>query len=153
MQVFIPFPDIQKTARALDYRRLGKQRVEAWQLLEAMRHKAENDLYNANGKKRGWLTHKCTIMWEPYAPYLAFYALLICAEWKRRNYQENMTPRFERFLENCSEIVPPCWWGREDIHASHRAVLMQKDPVAYQSFAAITPPDVSEYVWVTYDTP
>ena len=31
MQTFMPYPDIVKSVRCLDYKRLGKQRVEAMQ--------------------------------------------------------------------------------------------------------------------------
>ena len=34
MQTFLPYPDFVKSAQCLDYRRLGKQRVEAKQILE-----------------------------------------------------------------------------------------------------------------------
>ena len=33
MQIFIPFPDVQQSAKILDYRRLGKQRSEALTLI------------------------------------------------------------------------------------------------------------------------
>ena len=34
MQTFLPYPDFVKSALVLDYRRLGKQRVEARQILD-----------------------------------------------------------------------------------------------------------------------
>jgi hypothetical protein len=36
VQTFLPFPDFDRTARVLDDRRLGKQRVEALQVLRAL---------------------------------------------------------------------------------------------------------------------
>ena len=33
MQTFLPYPDMIKSAKALDYKRLGKQRVEAKQII------------------------------------------------------------------------------------------------------------------------
>lgn len=43
MQTFLPFPSFEETASALDYKRLGKQRVETWQLIRAL-----------NGESLGW---------------------------------------------------------------------------------------------------
>ena len=37
VNTFLPYPDFVKSAKALDYKRLGKQRVEAWQILRALR--------------------------------------------------------------------------------------------------------------------
>ena len=36
MQTFLPTSDFRESARLLDYKRLGKQRVEGMQLLNAM---------------------------------------------------------------------------------------------------------------------
>ena len=35
MQTFLPYPDFARSARCLDNRRLGKQRVESYQILRA----------------------------------------------------------------------------------------------------------------------
>ena len=43
MQTFLPYKDIQKSVKCLDYRRLGKQRVEAMQILKQIQ---ENDKKN-----------------------------------------------------------------------------------------------------------
>ena len=39
MQTFLPHPDFAATARVLDKRRLGKQRVEAIQVLRGLTHR------------------------------------------------------------------------------------------------------------------
>jgi hypothetical protein len=36
LQTFLPYPDFAASAQALDQRRLGKQRVEALQVLRAL---------------------------------------------------------------------------------------------------------------------
>ena len=41
MQTFLPYSDFIKSAKCLDYRRLGKQRVEAWQIYNTLK-KGEN---------------------------------------------------------------------------------------------------------------
>jgi len=36
MQTFLPYPDFERSARALDLKRLGKQRVECIQVLRGL---------------------------------------------------------------------------------------------------------------------
>ena len=53
MQTFLPFPDYIQSARALDYKRLGKQRVEALQILNTL-----------TGRSEGWSQHPAVKMWR-----------------------------------------------------------------------------------------
>ena len=53
MQTFLPYDDFVLSLDCLDYRRLGKQRVEAMQLLNAMKR-----------EKGGWINHPATKMWR-----------------------------------------------------------------------------------------
>jgi hypothetical protein len=46
MQTFLPYSSFEESARILDYRRLGKQRVEAWQILRSL-----------DGITKGWSNH------------------------------------------------------------------------------------------------
>ena len=57
MQTFLPYADFVKTAKCLDYRRLGKQRVEAFQILNILEGKTT---------KAGWKHHPAVLMWEGY---------------------------------------------------------------------------------------
>jgi hypothetical protein len=50
MQTFLPYPDSKKSIQTLDYRRLGKQRVEAYQILRAITYGS------------GWRYHPVTKM-------------------------------------------------------------------------------------------
>ena len=58
MQTFLPYPDFKKTAKCLDYRRLGKQRVECKQILNALQKR------KGGITKGGWVNHPATKMWE-----------------------------------------------------------------------------------------
>ena len=40
MQTFLPYPSFDASAKVLDYRRLGKQRVEAYQILNTITGKS-----------------------------------------------------------------------------------------------------------------
>ena len=55
MQTFLPYPDIEKSLECLDRLRLGKQRVEAYQIL--------NILLNRT-KTKEWRNHPAVKMWE-----------------------------------------------------------------------------------------
>src|SRR3954467_7485357 len=70
MQSFLPYADFARTAAVLDPRRLGKQRVEAIQILRG--------LTVAN---YGWRHHPAVKMWAGYEEALARYGLDICSAW------------------------------------------------------------------------
>lgn len=54
MQTFLPYPDFERSAAALDYRRLGKQRIEAYQILQTLQ----------NPEQRSWRNHPAVRMWR-----------------------------------------------------------------------------------------
>ena len=70
MQTFLPYADFAATARALDPRRLGKQRVEAIQVLRAL-----------TVPGYGWRRHPAALMWTGYEEALVRYGLEICRRW------------------------------------------------------------------------
>ena len=74
MQTFAPEgTDIDLGFYRLDYRRLGKQRVEAWQILNVLRG-VDNE---GNPKEhKGWVNHPATRMWEGHIAALARYGFL-----------------------------------------------------------------------------
>ena len=74
MQTFLPYESFRKSAKVLDWRRLGKQRVEGMQIINAIE----------NPKKQGWQNHPCTVMWRPYLPALKHYTNIIIMEWMDR---------------------------------------------------------------------
>ena len=132
MQTFLPYADFQKCAEALDYKRLGKQRVECWQILLALRD-----------TEYGWQHHPAVNMWRHHDRALIEYALLVCNEWVRRGYKDSMTQRFVDAIGEEDLIYPP-WLGDPAFHASHRSNLKRKDPAHYAGF---TEPDDMPYVW------
>lgn len=110
MQTFIPLYTFEDCAKSLDYRRLGKQRVECKQILNAMHR-----------EKGGWINHPATKMWRGYEPALRQYMRAIILEWIARGYKNNMEIPKEEDYE-----LPP-WWGDERVHLSHRKALLEKD--------------------------
>ncbi len=59
MQTFVPYPDFAANAVVLDTRRLGKQRVETFQILRALVWPAY-----------AWKNHPATRMWRGFVPAL-----------------------------------------------------------------------------------
>ena len=57
MQTFMPYPDFVKSVQVLDYRRLGKQRVETYQVLNVLLERTHT---------KGWRNHPFTRMWSGY---------------------------------------------------------------------------------------
>jgi len=121
MQTFLPYADFQRTARVLDYKRLGKQRSETqiiWMTLTGV--------YAAQGRK-GWPHHPATRMWEGHANTLLHYGIEICAEWERRGYADEGTTQW--FIDRVDwnhPLTMPHWMGDDAFHRSHRSQLIQK---------------------------
>jgi hypothetical protein len=132
MQTFLPYPDFVRTARVLDYRRLGKQRVETKQLILALTQ-----------PKYGWKNHPAAKMWVGHVPLLAEYGRVICQEWIDRGYNDSLLPFFSGFDDVTA--LPP-WLGDESVHASHRSNLLRKDMEFYSQWGWTDPIDLP-YVW------
>lgn len=132
MQTFLPYPDLKKSVETLDYRRLGKQRVETFQVLNILLERTET---------RGWRNHPVTRMWSGYEVALQAYQNYTIKEWINRGYKNTM--KFETFDEK--ELVMPPWFGLEDFHRSHRSNLLRKDYEYYSQY--FDEPDNLEYYW------
>ena len=141
MQTFMPYSSFQKTAACLDYRRLGKQRVETKQIYNAIRI----------GVYKGWVNHPATKMWEGYEAALCLYGIVICTEWLCRGYDDSLLPFFHRkYLKEREkqDLIYPPWIRNTRLIRSHRSNLMRKDPVHYIQFGWNVPTDLP-YVWPT----
>lgn len=111
MQTFLPYASFKRSAEALDYRRLGKQRVEAYQILRT--------LYGC--EKAGWANHPAVKMWRGYEGALTAYYNCCIQEWICRGYKNNM----RRCFIAADDVKLPPWFGGK-IHASHREALTYK---------------------------
>ncbi len=127
-------PDFDETARCLDWRRLGKGRVEAKQI-----HLAISD------PSYGWQNHPIVNAWRGSADALCLYGITMCKEWIRRGYIDNQLPWFQERLTTSTPNMPK-WLGREDFHRSHKSNLLRKDPAHYGPLWPDVPPNL-EYVW------
>lgn len=121
MQTFLPLPDFQKSAQVLDYKRLGKQRLEAMWIYK---------LIAGEAKSSAWKNHPATLMWTGYKDALAMYYNTIRCEWINRGYKNTMP---ELTVDNKTPEMPH-WFGDNKFHMSHRANLLRKDPTYYSKF-------------------
>lgn len=146
MQTFIPYTSTKLTAQILDYRRLGKQRVEAIQIARC--------LLGLNGDTAGWRNHPATRMWRGYEGYLIeIYLKDIMDEWIRRGYRNDKCEKHYNYLRKMVDnFKEPYWFYDTRIMQSHRLMLSKKNPDYYLpifddiSWSDIQNDDVS-YVW------
>ena len=137
MQTFLPTSNFAESAKYLDYRRLGKQRVEVLQLL--------NSFHKPNYK--GWKNHPAREMWRGYENALVMYGQAICNEWLSRGYKDTCFGKITAHYNGNLNSELPSWVGREDIHLSHKSNLIRKYPEYYKPFWPDVP-DNLEYMWV-----
>ena len=136
MQTFLPHSNFYDTAAVLDWRRLGKQRVEAKQILLTI---------DRGDEAKGWKNHPAVNMWRGYEPALAMYGAAICSEWIRRGYNDTQLAWFlERMPANEYIVLPP-WLGDERLHISHQSNLIRKDPDYYSPLFEGVSADVPYY--------
>lgn len=133
MQTFLPYADFERSAKSLDYKRLGKQRVEAMQLIKAIENP---DTY-------GWQHHPITNMWRPYKVALKHYCNVINKEWIEQGYITSIPFYVSPFKE---DFQMPDWLGYEPLHSSHRSNLLRKDINFYSKFKWSDNPE-SGYIW------
>jgi hypothetical protein len=150
MQSFLPFSDFAATAAVLDQRRLGKQRVEALQILRGLTIAGY-----------GWRHHPAVKMWAGYEEALVRYGMEICSAWTKRGRADTceatmvnelaitcgiLRIRTQQLLDRSHELPP--WLGDEAFHRSHRSALLRKDPTYYGQI--FDEPDLP-YIWPRSD--
>ena len=132
MVTFLPYSEFVLSAALLDYRRLGKQRVEAKQILDILLDRTES---------KAWVNHPAVRMWRGYENSLKTYYNSILSVWICSGYKNNML--FE-MIEG--EIVDSPWLGNKDFHASHRSNLLRKNYDYYSKYGWTEPLDLP-YIW------
>lgn len=137
VQTFLPYADFDATAKVLDYRRLGNQRVEGYQILQALR-----------GLSFGWRNHPASKMWRGHERMLCGYVMAICQEWRRRGYKDSFLERMHVVFPTLdpASYTAPSWLGDEQFHLAHQSNLVRKDPKYYGPiFPGV--PDNLPYIW------
>lgn len=135
MQTFLPEPSFYTSAQVLDNKRLGKQRVEGYQILRTL-----------TGKSTGGVNHPAVKMWRGHESTLYTYIEVICLEWRARGYKDTILDKLQNeFPEYLQSHGLPNWYNAEFIE-SHRSNLIRKDPVYYRRYWPDTP-DNLPYIW------
>ncbi|MFH7598743.1 MSMEG_6728 family protein [Streptomyces racemochromogenes] len=153
MQTFLPFASFRDSAAVLDGRRLGKQRVEALQVLRGL-----------TVPGYGWRNHPAVRMWAGYEEALVRYGLDVCRVWTaegrgdtcavslvrdfRAWLQGDAEPRTQERLAAAGDLPP--WLGDPDFHRSHQSALVRKDADFYRGHFPGVPDDLP-YVWPASD--
>ncbi|MGW0158181.1 MSMEG_6728 family protein [Mycobacterium sp. NPDC003323] len=152
MQTFLPYESFAESAKVLDARRLGKQRVETIQVLRAL-----------TVPGYGWRHHPAAAMWAGYEEAVVRYGLDICTVWVEHGHGDSCaltlvtdlraairvaTVRTQQELAADGDLPP--WLGESAFHRSHQSALLRKDP---QHYGPLFPgvEDNLPYVWPTSD--
>lgn len=141
MQTFLPLPDYELSAKVLDNKRLGKQRVEVLQILNVLHERSTGT---------GWRNHPAVRMWRGFEPQLCEYGLVICEVWRSRGFKDTCLDKIRRQLDwsasgNFNMDLPP-WFGDPDFHFAHQSNLVRKDPEYYGHYFPEVPNDLP-YIW------
>lgn len=145
MQTFLPLPDFKASVRALDMRRLCKQRSETKIILAIIEGEEKTSVPGIVeiSTKKAWSNHPATRMWRGYSQALRLYQRETITEWVNRGYKNNM-----ELPEITNKIVYPPWFGDYDFHASHRSNLLRKNPDFYGRWVlGWTEHPNMEYIW------
>jgi hypothetical protein len=137
MQTFLAYPSFTESARVLDNKRLGKQRVEVLQILNAL-----------TGKSKGWINHPAVKMWRGCEGALVDYGVECCQEWTKRDFKDTVEQKLiDIWYTNRMNVnILPAWLGNPQFHASHRSNLLRKDKAYYSRFDW-SEADNLPYVW------
>lgn len=143
MQTFLPLPSYVSSARSLDNKRLGKQRVEAYQIMKAI----IDPTY-------GWQNHPAVNMWRPYLPQLFIYGTCVCLVWRSKGFNDMMLDKIIDLQKTiydydnkpfCDLDVPHFLYDK-NFHLSHQSNLIRKDPEFYKPLFPNCPEGL-EYIW------
>ncbi|MDD3149598.1 MAG: MSMEG_6728 family protein [Candidatus Gastranaerophilales bacterium] len=134
MQTFMPYANFYKSLNCLDYKRLGKQRSEAYIILK-----------NITGNFDGWSHHPTIKMWSGYDDALRLYMNMCIKLWIKRGYKNNMALNLPKFKRKKRIKLPP-WFGNEKFHKSHREALLFKNFDYYYRYFYNEKPQI-QYYW------
>jgi hypothetical protein len=147
MQTFTPYSDFEATARVLDTKRLGKQRVEVIQIVRAL-----------TVAGYAWSSHPAVLMWKGYEEALGRYGLTMCEVWIERGFGDTCAATIVADLQSIGitsirsypELAAdrdlPEWLFDPKVLRSHQSALVRKDPAHYRQRFPEVPDDI-DYVW------
>jgi hypothetical protein len=100
MQTFLPSQDFMQSAKLLDSKRLNKQILEGYQILNVL---------SGRSKTGGWKNHPAVLMWRGFERGLWVYIQAMVTEAKLRGI------RTENNEANLNALKDNCWedWGED----------------------------------------
>lgn len=157
MQTFLPYSGAassameiyEESAHLLDIKRLGKQRVENYQIMQALfGRKLDGEVYSV-----GWSNHPAVKMWRGYEFSLLKYQVAVCDEWIHNfGFKDTCKDKTIRLYFMCADLDPklehkdPPWLGDIAFHKSHQSNLIRKAPLYYRKYFPGVP-DNLPYIW------
>jgi len=149
-----------KSLSCLDNKRLGKQRVEAKQLISMIELRHELHLTGKVNLKElkikypehkfpSWFNHVATLMWEDYLEELKVYYNISIYLWKNRRGVTGKLMKNNLEYKHVSLMslnIPRFFTSR--VSKSHRSALLFKDYKYYSQFGWNDTPQLG-YVWIT----
>ena len=126
---FLPYPNFKKSIECLDNTRCGKQRLEAYQMINAIMKKR-----NDPEAKVAWFNHPACQMWVGYENALIEYYNTCLKVWEERGKKNSMKP-FD-YIDDC-KVKMPWWVGWYEFHESHKASLLRKHPYYYSKIFTV----------------
>ena len=121
VNTFLPYANFSQSASVLDVKRLGKQRLEARQIIRIL---------EGTQTTNGYRNHPAVIMWKDNVEALKLYYNTIVKEWISRGYKNTM--EFYEIDSDTANIPMPWWLDNKKFHYSHRASLIRKNEAYYQ---------------------
>lgn len=123
VQVFLPYESASLSIEKLDLIRLGKQREEILEILEAI-----------TNPRAIYQLHPTVTAWRPFAGTLCSIGMMSCVEYKRRRGVDTALKDFFEYMDDpgvgTAWVTPP-WFGDLDFHQAHRSRLIRKKPDNY----------------------
>jgi hypothetical protein len=151
MQTFLPHLGWNRSLQSLDDLRLGKQRVEAKQILMILA-----------GESQGYQHHPAVQMWAGFERALCMYGASACYQWRIiRDKKCDMYGWFPArdklyatgqmpWAAEPQRPALPMWLQDPWFMRSHRSNLIRKNPVYYGPKWPNTPKDMP-YLWPVND--
>lgn len=156
MQTFLPYKDYERVAKVLDSKRLNKQILECYQILNVLSNPSPT---------AGWRNHPAVKMWRGHEFALWDYVNMMILEALNRGI------KVDKNLDNITRLRhenglswgmgKPKWMYSKDIlkrvTTTHKANLFKKQPEAYPQFLKALSSknnrpccDTCQYFWVTH---
>jgi hypothetical protein len=133
MQTFLPSSNFLHSAQMLDSKRLNKQILEGYQILNVL---------SGQSPTGGWRNHPAVKMWRGHESSLHFYVKAMIHEAKQRGIktdknEDNIQALFSKVGESWGQGLPNWFFDEHTlmrITTTHKANLFHKDPIYYAHF-------------------